>query len=124
MTLPTEVRETLIVMLDEYLEEVNDEPDGTDLATIFVKYLITAAEEAGVEDAEEIDVTIEEECELEEPLHNQLELEFSNSDEFDLVGEEILDFAAKLCQITWEGEDEELDALGENLEMVEGYEDD
>ncbi|GEM_PF-1624823 len=124
MTLPTEVRETLIVMLDEYLEEVNDEPDGTDLANVFVKFLIASAEEAGVEDAEELDVSIEEECEFEEPVHHQLELEFSNSDEFDLVGEEIVDFAAKLCQIVWEGDDEELDALGENLEMVEGYEDD
>ena len=104
--LPTEVRESLIVLLDEYFEDVNDSPDATVLASFVVRVLESCAEEAGVDDAENIISSIEEAAEMEEPLAVLLTEEFASNDELELTGEEVVEFVIKLCSVTWDEEDE------------------
>jgi len=106
MQLPTEVRESLIVMLDEYFENENDSPDVSQLANYIVSSLESVAEEAGVEDAEEIITMIEEEAELEEPLTITLEEELGRNDELELTGEDVVAFLATVCALSWDEEEE------------------
>ena len=106
MQLPTEVRESLVVLLDEYFEDVDDSPDATDLAGFVVRALESSAEEAGVDDAENVVSLIEEEAEMEEPMALVLTEEFANNDELDLTGEDVVAFVIHICGITWDEEDE------------------
>lgn len=106
MQLPTEVRESLVVLLDEYFEDVDDSPDATDLAGFVVRALESSAEEAGVDDAENIISLIEEEAEMEEPLALILTEEFANNDELDLSGEDVVAFIVQICDLKWDEEDE------------------
>ncbi len=112
MRLPSQFREHLILLLDEYLETVNDEPDATTLAEYIVENLEPVAEEAEVEDPEELLDRIEEEAELEEPLVDVLAYEFEHASDLDLTGEGLVDFIAKILDLEFGAEDE-LDELDE-----------
>ncbi len=108
MKLPKVVREKLVMSIDEYLETVNEDPDAGSLAEYVIESLSSAAEEAGVEDAEDLVINIEEEAALDESLLETLEYEFSNNDEIGLTGEEIVSLIEKVVGIDWE--DQEADS--------------
>ncbi len=112
MQLPVEVRESLIVTLDEYFENENDSPDASELAHFLVQSLEQVAEEAGVDDVEELVERIEEEAELDEALVRVLRDELSANDELELTGEEVTSFFVEICQIKWD-EEEEFEELDE-----------
>ncbi len=110
MELPNAVREKLVMSIDEYLETVNEDPDAGSLAEYVISTITNHAEEAGVEDAEDLIMNIEEEAALDESLLDTLEYEFSNNDEIGLTGEEIVSLIEKVCGIDWEdGEEDEYD---------------
>ena len=108
MQLPYEVREALVMAVDEYLETVNEDPDAGSLAEYVVETLEASAEVHGVEDAEELISRIEEHAALDESLVDTLEYEFSNADELGLTGEEIVSLIEKVCGIEWEERDDDL----------------
>ena len=65
MKLPSQVRDTIILSLDEYLETINDQPDAAELAEQTVSLDAKSAEEADVDEYEEVLRQIEEEQEME-----------------------------------------------------------
>lgn len=112
MQLPVEVRESLIVTLDEYFENENDSPDASELAHFLVQSLEQVAEEAGVDGVEDLIERIEEEAELDEALVRVLQDELSANDELELTGDDVIAFFVDICQIKWD-EEEEFDELDE-----------
>ena len=84
MKLPSQVRDTIILSLDEYLETINDQPDAAELAEQTVSAIAEGAEEADVDEYEEVLLQIEEEQEMEESLVETLEYEFSKADDLEL----------------------------------------
>jgi hypothetical protein len=117
MKLPDQVRDTIILSLDEYLETVNDQPDATELAEQTVQAIAAGAEEAGMEDHEEVVLQIEEENELEESLVETLELEFQKADDLELSGEDLIGLIDRVCGLSWEDEDdfEDIEALEDEI---------
>ncbi len=107
MELPNAVREKLVMSVDEYLETVNEDPDAGSLAEYVIATISNHAEEAGVEDAEDLIINIEEEAALDESLVETLEYEFSNNDEIGLTGEEIVSLIEKVCGIEWEDREDD-----------------
>jgi uncharacterized protein (DUF1778 family) len=105
MELPAAVREKLVMSVDEYIETVNDDPDASSLAEFVIAALCAAAEETGVEDAEDLVINIEEEAALDESFVETLELEFTNNDEIGLTGEEIVSLMEKVAGISWKDAD-------------------
>lgn len=108
MKLPFELRESLVIAVDDYLETVNDDPDASTLADALVRCLDQAAEDADY-DTDDIIGEIEEEAELEEPLQDTLEYEFTKNDEIELTGEDVVAVVERLIGILWhrEGMDED-----------------
>ena len=102
MELPNTVREKLVMSIDEYIETVNEDPDAGSLAEYVIAALTNLAEEAGVEDAEDLILNIEEAAALDENLQDTLEYEFANNDEIGLTGEEIVSLIDKVAGIEWE----------------------
>ena len=116
MNLPFAVREGLIIAIDEYLEDDNDQPDARDLAEALVRSLVSAAEECDIDDADEIIQQIEEAAEMEENLTDTLEDSFSKNAELELTGEDIVLHSEKTLELSWTDEDllddmDDLDAL-------------
>jgi hypothetical protein len=105
MKLPLAVRESMIVSVDEYLEMDNDQPDSRDLAEITMDFLVSSAESADLEDSDELIERIEEHGEFEEPLVDILELSFSNQDEMELTGEDIVAHVERELGLKWADED-------------------
>ena len=101
MEIPAQVREALILAIDEYLETDNDQPDAHDLAAQLISSLEEAAEDAKMEDSDELAGLIEEQCDLEEPLVDVLEALFGNSDELELTGEDIVHHFETAIKIDW-----------------------
>ncbi|MED5371111.1 MAG: hypothetical protein VX899_08870 [Myxococcota bacterium] len=121
MKLPSELRESLVIAVDDYLETVNDDPDASTLAAALMDLLEQAAEDADY-DTEDIATEIEEEAELEEPLQDVLEYEFTKNDEIELTGEDVVNVVEKLIGILWhsDGMDEDpLDSYGDEEEEAE-----
>ncbi|MCB9746619.1 MAG: hypothetical protein H6740_28850 [Alphaproteobacteria bacterium] len=122
MKLPVEVRENLVMTLDEWFETENDDPDAEELASVFVKFLERAAEEAEVEDAEELVLNIEEEAELDDSLYDVLGYEFGKHDDLELSGEEVVTFVEKLGFLDWEVDEDMMDDIDDlDLDDPEGY---
>jgi len=117
MKLPEQVRDTIILSLDEYLETINDQPDATELAEQTVQAIQNGAEEAGFEDFEEVILQIEEEMELEESLLETLEYEFQKADDLELSGEDLIGLIDRVCGLSWEDEDdfEDIEALEDEI---------
>lgn len=117
MKLPFELRESLVIAVDDYLETVNDDPDASTLADALVRCLDQAAEDADY-DTDDIIGEIEEEAELEEPLQDTLEYEFTKNDEIELTGEDVVAVVERLIGILWhrEGmdEDDPMESYGED----------
>ncbi len=116
MNLPFAVREGLIIAIDEYLEDDNDQPDARDLAEALARSLVSAAEECDIDDADEIIQQIEEAAEMEESLTDTLEDSFSKNAELELTGEDIVLHSEKTLELSWADEDllddmDDLDAL-------------
>lgn len=107
MDLPNAIRDKLVMSVDEYLETVNEDPDAGSLSEYAISTLCNAAEEVGVEDAEDLIINIEEEAALDESLVETLEYEFSNNDEIGLTGEEIVSLMEKVCGIEWQDKEED-----------------
>lgn len=108
MKLPFELRESLVIAVDDYLETVNDDPDASTLADALVRCLEQAAEDADY-DTDDVIGEIEEEAELEEPLQDTLEYEFTKNDEIELTGEDVVVVVERLIGILWhrDGMDED-----------------
>lgn len=117
MKLPEQVRDTIILSLDEYLETINDQPDATELAEQTVQAIQNGAEEAGFEDFEEVILQIEDEMELEESLAETLEYEFQKADDLELSGEDLIGLIDRVCGLEWEDEDdfEDIEALEDEI---------
>lgn len=115
MKLPEQVRDTIILSLDEYLETINDQPDAAELAEQTVQAISSGAEESGLEDYEEVVLQIEEEMEMEESLVETLEYEFQKADDLELSGEDLISLIDRVCGLSWEDEDD-----FEDIEALEG----
>tara|TARA_B110000037_G_C17082422_1_gene490534 strand:+ start:1170 stop:1523 length:354 start_codon:yes stop_codon:yes gene_type:complete len=113
MEMPEQVRDSVILMLDEYLETENDQPDAVNLAEQVIAAIEAAAEGAGMEDPEEVVARIEDEQSYEDSLIEALEVEFENTDDMELTGEEIMAYVERVCGIEWLS-DSDLDPFGEN----------
>jgi hypothetical protein len=113
MEMPEQVRDSAILMLDEYLETENDQPEAVDLAEQVIAAIEAAAEEAGMEDPEEVVARIEDEQSYEDSLVEALEVEFENTEDMELSGEEIMAYVERVCGIEWLT-DAEFDPFGEN----------
>jgi len=117
MKLPEQVRDTIILSLDEYLETINDQPDAAELAEQTVSAISQGAEDADVDDYEEVLLAIEEEQEMEESLVETLEYEFSKADDLELSGEDLIGLIDRVCGLEWDDEDdfEDIEALEEEI---------
>jgi hypothetical protein len=101
MKLPTELRESLVIALDDYLEMENDDPNAATLANALLRLLLQAAEDADYEESEDLLSEIEEEAELEEPLVGVLEYEFAKNDEMELTGEDVTRVVERVLGLKW-----------------------
>ena len=117
MKLPVQVRDIIILSLDEYLETINDQPEPDQLAEQTVSAIALGAEEAEVEDYEEVILAIEEEQEMEESLVETLEYEFSKADDLELSGEDLIGLIDRVCGLEWDDEDdfEDIEALEDEI---------
>ena len=115
MKLPYAVRECLIIAIDEYLEDDNDQPDARDLAEAVVRCLVSSAEECDIEDSDEIIEQIEEANEMEESLTDTLEESFAKNGDLELTGEDIVMHSEKALELSWTDEDmlDDMDELDE-----------
>ena len=115
--LPDQIRDTIILSLDEYLETVNDQPDAGELAEQTVEAISTGAEAAGMEDCEEVVFQIEEEMEMKESLVETLEFEFQKADDLELSGEDLIGLVDRVCGLNWDNEDdfEDIEALEDEI---------
>ena len=118
MEMPEQVRDAVIMMLDEYLETENDQPDAADLAEQVIAAMQTAVEDAGMDDPEEVVARIEDEQAYEDSLVDALEEEFSNSEDIELSGEELISYVERVCGIEWLSDDE-YDPFGSDEEEEE-----
>ncbi|MCP4805636.1 MAG: hypothetical protein GY913_10810 [Proteobacteria bacterium] len=112
MKLPQEIRESLVIAIDDYFETENDDPDAASLAEACLRLIEVAAEDADFE-TDDLVVDIETDAELEEGLHDALEFEFAKNDELELTGEDVVVAIEKVGGLTWtdDGMEEELDSL-------------
>jgi hypothetical protein len=117
MKLPEQIRDTIILSLDEYLETVNDQPDAAELAEQTVEAISSGAEDVGLEDSDEIVLKIEEEMDLEESLVETLEFEFQKADDLELSGEDLIGLIDRVCGLVWDDEDdfEDIEALEDEI---------
>ena len=117
MKLPAQVRDTIIFSSDEYLETINDQPEPDQLAEQTVAAIAQGAEEADIEDYEEVILAIEEEQEMEESLVETLEYEFSKADDLELSGEDLIALIDRVCGLEWDDEDdfEDIEALEDEI---------
>jgi len=115
MKLPNAVRECLIIAIDDYLEDDNDQPDARDLAEAVVRCLVSSAEDCDIEDSDEIIEQIEEANEMEESLTDTLEESFAKNGELELTGEDIVMHSEKTLELSWTDEDmlDDMDDLDE-----------
>lgn len=120
MRFPNELRESLVLSVDDYFEMENDDPDATTLAGAFIEMLVRAAEDIDFEE-DDLVATIEDQAELEEPLTQVLEEEFSKNDELELTGEDVVVVVEKLLGIEWT--DAGLEGQMDYEEEDFGYED-
>jgi len=120
MKLPLELRESLVIAIDDYFETENDDPDATTLANAVIRLIEHAAEDADYEDSDDLITDIETAAELEEGMLDALEFEFAKNDELELTGEDIAVAVEKVLGLTWtdDGMDED------DLDGLDGYEDD
>ena len=100
MRFPHELRESLVLSVDDFFEMDNDDPDATTLASAIIQMLLAAAEDIDMEEDDLVGL-IEDECELEDPLQQVLEEEFSKNDELELTGEDVVTLVEKLLGIEW-----------------------
>ena len=119
MKLPTEVRESLVIAIDDYLEMENDDPNAATLANAMVKLIEQAAEDADFEESEDILGDIEEEAELEEGIIDVLEYEFAKNDEMELTGEDVTRVVEKVLGLQWSDDGMDEDDLDSYEDMDE-----
>ena len=109
MLLPAEVRESLIVALDEYFEEENDDPSPQTIAALVTRFLEDFAEEAGVDEPEELIIRLEEEMEIEDSFPEHLTFEVESNEDLEITGEAVVAFVKIVCSITWDDDEDELE---------------
>lgn len=127
MDLPKRLRDLLIVRVDEYLEDVNDDPEPADLAEVVVDALLAGADELGLDDAADVVARIEEHAGLDDTLLEALEYEFANDEDLDVTGDAVASLLRRICRIAWVEHDEfadERSVLPEDLEAWDGEDDD
>lgn len=113
MKLPYEIRESLVLSLDDWLENVNDDPGPEDLAGYVVEALEMAAEETEIEELEDIVGMLEEDLELDESLADHLEYEFGRNDDLELSGDEVVAYVEKVLRLKWAKTADLMDELEE-----------
>lgn len=120
MKLPLELRESLVIAVDDYFETENDDPDAATLATAIVRLIEQAAEDADYEESDDLLTEIETEAELEESMIDTLEFEFAKNDELELTGEDVVLAVEKVLGLSWtdDGMDED------DLDALDSYDDD
>lgn len=119
MKLPQEIRESLVIAIDDYFETENDDPDAASLAEACLRLLDQAAEDADYEESEDLVTDIENAAELEDGLHDALEFEFAKNDELELTGEDVVQVIERVAGLEWtdDGMDED------DLDSLDGYPD-
>ncbi len=100
MRFPYELRESLVISIDDFFETENDDPDATTLASVFITAIQNSGEDVDM-DEEDLVSLIEDNAELDEPLQHILEEEFSKNDELELTGDDVVSFVEKLLHIEW-----------------------
>lgn len=118
MKLPAEFRESLVIVVDDYFEMENDDPDASTLADAMLRALEQAAEDSDFE-SDDILAEIEEAAELEEPMLEVMEYEFTRNEELELTGEDVVQVIETLLHLEWTGGQDELDE--DELESFEGF---
>ncbi|HJN75083.1 MAG TPA: hypothetical protein QGF58_14235 [Myxococcota bacterium] len=119
MKLPLELRESLVVAVDDYFETENDDPDAATLANALLRLIDQAAEDADYEESEDLLSDIQTDAELEEGILDTLEFEFTKNDELELTGEDVVVAVERVLGLTWtdDGMDED------DLDSMEQYDD-
>lgn len=117
MLLPESIRDRLVEDLDEYLNNLPDDPDVEMVATFMIEQLEVYADDKGIDD---IIVGLEESGGLDSTLQETLEAEMSSNDDFEFTGEECVALLESACEIEWEEDDD--DDLDDEDEEAEGEE--
>ena len=119
MKLPLELRESLVVAVDDYFETENDDPDAATLANALLRLIDQAAEDADYEESEDLLSDIQTDAELEEGILDTLEFEFTKNDELELTGEDVVVAVERVLGLTWtdDGMDED------DLDSMKQYDD-
>lgn len=107
ISLPHEMRDTLVEQLDEWFEAQSSTPDAEQVAAYVIELIGNVAEELKIDDADEIVLKLETSGELEASLQELLEEELETNDELEYTGEEIVSTVEKVCDIEWASKDEE-----------------
>lgn len=116
MLLPESIRDRLVEDLDEYLNNLPDDPDVEMVATFIIEQLEVYADEKGIDD---IVVGLEESGGLDSTLQEFLESEMDSNDDFEFTGEECVALLEAACEIEWEEEEEDLEEEEEEVEEGE-----
>lgn len=107
ISLPHDMRDSLVEHLDEWFEAQSGAPDAEAVAAYVIELLGTAADELKVDDADEIVLKLETSGELDASLQELLEEELESNEELELTGEEIVSMIEKVCDIEWTSKDDE-----------------
>lgn len=124
MKLPAHVRESLVIAIDEYFENENDDPDVEQLAQFIADQIEISAEEAGLEEVDELLAKIEEDARLEESVAGTLEYELGQHEDLELTGEEVMSFVEKVLRLRWHKKADLVEELEDDFEDDEEDEDD
>lgn len=124
MKLPQEIRESLVIAIDDYFETENDDPDAVSLAEACCRLIQVASEDADYEEVDDLVSALEAAAELEEGLHESLEFEFAKNDELELTGEDVVQVIVRVAGIVWTDDgiaEDELDSMDSYPDDEEDY---
>lgn len=107
ISLPHELRDTLVEHLDDWFEAQASTPDAEVVAAYVIELIGAMADELKIDDADEIVLKLETSGELEASLQELLEEELETNEELEYTGEEIVSTLEKACEVEWASKDDE-----------------
>ncbi len=106
MLLPQSIRDALVNDLEEFLNNLPDDPEPEMVAGFMIEQLEIYADERGIED---IIVSLEESGNLDVSLQEALESEMESNEDFEFTEEECVSLLETLCDIEWDEITDEID---------------
>jgi hypothetical protein len=104
--LPQSIRDALVNDLEEFLNNLPDDPEPEMVAGFMIEQLEIYADERGIED---IIVSLEESGNLDVSLQEALESEMESNEDFEFTEEECVSLLETLCDIEWDEITDEID---------------